>query len=224
MLWNIQKNILKRDNELKVKIGPYISRFTTSGLEDFWYKLRYGVDSRWAVDDENTDKWDEMFEKVSGKLQTILNATVNKIQDNRKRKIKVKIDNYDVWSADHTLSLIILPTLKRLADSKHGSPMVDINDVPAELHPTDVADETNGYTDNTVHERWQWVLNEMIWTFEQLANEDNDSLFYDHSAVDDGNLESWKNIKIDHEGLKAHNNRIDRGTILFGKYYRALWD
>jgi hypothetical protein len=24
--------------------------------------------------------------------------------------------------------------------------------------------------------------------------------------------------------LKAHNNRIDRGTILFGKYYRALWD
>lgn len=209
---------------MKVKIGRYINRFTTSGLEDFWYKLRYGVDSRWAIDDDKTDKWDEMFESFTDKLQGILNATVNKIQDKRHRKIKVKIDHYDVWGADHTLALVILPTLKKLAESKHGSPMVDLADVPAELHPTDVPDETNGYTDNTVHERWQWVMNEMIWAFEQLANEDNDSLFYDHSATGGDDIESWKNIRIDHEGLKAHNNRIDRGTILFGKYYRALWD
>lgn len=215
---------------MKVKLGPYINRFTTTRLDNLWYKLRYGVDSHWSVDDDQTDKWDERYEKVSGKLQSLLNATVNKLQDRRKRKIKVKIDYYDVWGADHTLALIILPTLKKLKEVKHGSPFVDTEDVPENLRPTDVPDETNGYTDNTVHERWEWVLSEMIWAFEQLVDEDNDGQFFDHSEADGmedqgiPGTEAWKKIKIDHDGLKAHNERIKRGTILFGKYYRGLWD
>ena len=31
-------------------------------------------------------------------------------------------------------------------------------------------------------------------------------------------------IKVDHEGLDAHNERIKNGLRLFGKYYRTLWD
>jgi hypothetical protein len=30
--------------------------------------------------------------------------------------------------------------------------------------------------------------------------------------------------EFDSEGYKKHNERITNGTILFGKYYRALWD
>ena len=45
----------------------------------------------------------------------------------------VKIDRYDTWSMDHTLADIILPMLKQLRDTKHGSPMVDVEDVPEEL-------------------------------------------------------------------------------------------
>jgi len=215
---------------MKVYIGPYINRFTTSRLEDLWYKLRHKKDSRWSIDDNDMDRWDHLFEKFADKLQVVLNATVNKIQDRRKRKIKVHVDYYDVWGADHTLAMIILPTLKMLKEKKHGSPYVDPKDVPKNLRPTEKPGPDNGYTDNTVHERWDWVMDEMIWAFEQLVDEDNDRKFFDHSESDAAEAagedftESWKKIKIDREGLDAHNKRIKRGTTLFGKYYQGLWD
>jgi len=35
----------------------------------------------------------------------------------------------------------------------------------------------------------------------------------------------WKvEGELDREGLKAHNDRIDNGLKLFGKYFRTLWD
>jgi hypothetical protein len=30
--------------------------------------------------------------------------------------------------------------------------------------------------------------------------------------------------EFDMEGYKKHNDRITEGLILFGKYYRGLWD
>jgi hypothetical protein len=42
----------------------------------------------------------------------------------------VKVDYWDVWNMDHTLSPIILPMLKRLREVKHGSGFVDMEDVP----------------------------------------------------------------------------------------------
>jgi len=217
---------------MKVTIGPYINRWTTSNMEDLWYRLRYGKDeSRWSIDDDKMDKWDHRFEKFSSGCQDVLNATVNKIQDRRKRKIKVRVDHYDVWGADHTLALVILPVLKRLKEAKHGSPFVDVDDVPAELRPTEEAGPDNGYTDNTIHERWEWVINEMIWAFEQHVNEENDAQFYDHTesreyqlANPDDFMGSIDKLKVDRDGLKAHNERIKRGTELFGKYYQGLWD
>lgn len=216
---------------MKVKLGPYIYRFTTHALEDLWYKTRYGKITRWEMEDEDMDKYDRWFEKVSDKIQDVLNATVNKIQDRRKRKQYVKIDYYDVWGADHTLALIILPTLKLLKEKKHGSPYVDPEDVPEELRPTEEAGPDNGYSDNTHHERWEWVLDEMIWAFEQIVDEDSEDQFFDHSESrqyesdnPDDVMGSISKVKIDMERLKAHNARVTRGTTLFGKYYRALWD
>lgn len=217
---------------MKAYIGKYINRWDTSRMENLWYRLRYGKDeNRWTVDDDKMDKWDHRFEKLADHLQVVLNATVNKIQDRRKRKIKVRVDYYDVWGADHTLALIILPVLKRLKEVKHGSPFVDLTDVPEELHPTEAAGPDNGYTDSTVHERWEWVLNEMIWAFEQIVNDDNTDQFYDHTDADaytkanpDDFMGSMDKLKVDREGLNAHNERIKRGTTLFGKYYQGLWD
>lgn len=214
---------------MKVKFGPFINRFTTGRLEDFWYEWRYKK-SRWSVGDEDTDKWDDRFEKVSDFFQNILNATVNKIQDKRKRKLEVKVDYYDVWGADHTLAMIIVPVLKKLREVKHGSPFVELEDVPENLHPKEEAGPDNGYTDDTVHERWEWALNEMIWSFEQIVDENSDYQFFDHSESDAAEKagvpfeQTWSKIKIDSEGLKAHNERIKRGTTLFGKYFRGLWD
>ena len=53
-----------------------------------------------------------------------------------KRKIKVRIDKYDTWSMDNTLALIILPMLKQLKETKHGSPLVDDEDVPEHMRHT----------------------------------------------------------------------------------------
>ena len=48
----------------------------------------------------------------------------------------VKIDYWDTWSMDHTLSPIILPMLKQLKETKQGSPFVDDADVPEHLWST----------------------------------------------------------------------------------------
>lgn len=217
---------------MKVKIGNYIHRWSTSGLEDLWFRMRYGKDkNRWSIEEEDYDRWDRLFDRFSCKLQSVLNATVNPIVDRRKRTVRVKVDYYDVWSADHTLALVILPVLQKLKSVKHGSACVDVEDVPENLRPTEPSGPNNGYTDNTVHERWDWVLNEMIWAFEQIVDEDSEDKFYDHTESDKFNAEnpdqflaSLDKIKVDRDGLAAHHARIKRGTTLFGKYYRGLWD
>ena len=147
----------------------------------------------------------------------------------------VKIDYWDTWSMDSTLSPIILPMLKQLKATKHGSPNVDDEDVPKELHypkkrkvskgPHDIQAIDMG-EDELIHKRWNWVMDEMIWAFEQLCNDDHDAQFFDHSEVNrkEGLSDQLSKIKFDKEGYMAHNERIQRGLTLFGKYFRALWD
>ena len=53
-----------------------------------------------------------------------------------KQKTSIRIDNYDTWSMDHTLAPIILPMLVQLKATKHGAPMVDMEDVPREYTKT----------------------------------------------------------------------------------------
>jgi len=141
----------------------------------------------------------------------------------------VKIDYYDTWSMDSTLSPIILPMLKQLQATKHGSPFVDDADVPERLWSTapGARDGCNEWdTDNNHHERWTWVMDEMIWAFTQLTMDDHEQQFWDHSEVDKTQslLNQMNKSKCDWDGLKAHTARIQNGTRLFGKYYQALWD
>jgi len=69
-------------------------------------------------------------------------------------------------------------------------------------------------------------MDEMIWAFEQIVDDNNEDQFYDHSEVDDNAdiNQRAKQLKVDREGLEAHNKRIENGLKLFGKYYRNLWD
>jgi len=57
---------------------------------------------------------------------------------------------------------------------------------------------------------WNVILDEMIWAFNEISTGLNEDEFFDTG--------------IDWDGLKVYNERIDNGTALFGKYYRALWD
>jgi hypothetical protein len=148
----------------------------------------------------------------------------------------VKIDRYDTWSMDTTLAQIILPMLRQLQASKQGSPLVDPDDVPEHLHPTEPAGPDNGYTDNTVHERWEWVMSELIWTFEQLHPDADWEAQYHTGEIDivwgqpdaQGMTEMLKGPKDTHrfdvDGHRRHQARISNGLRLFGKYYQGLWD
>ena len=153
------------------------------------------------------------------------------ISAKNKRQIYVRVDKYDSWSADHTLALIIAPVLKQLQLHKHGAPNIDDNDVPEGLnlrsYETDKLKASEWEVDDNHFKRWDWVLAEMIWAFEQLSTDDSTSKFFKDSGAQNihRDMNEWmSSIEIDHAGLNAHQARIDNGTRLFGKYYQALWD
>jgi hypothetical protein len=131
---------------------------------------------------------------------------------------------------DHTLALIAYPMLKQLQATKHGSPFVDDEDVPEPLRSTAPGArdrcENDWDTDEHFHERWTYVLGEMVWAFEQEVSDQGDSQFYEHSPKIPGEdfMESVRRMKVDEVGLKAYHARKKNAFRLFGKYYEALWD
>ena len=149
------------------------------------------------------------------------------------RDIKyIHIDPWDAWSLEHTLSPIILPILQELKRVKNGAPFIADEDVPKKLR---VGAKGTGNSDvhklfddgdNTFFERYDYILDEMIWTFTQLSMDDHEAPFYDHteSRKEPDLNKSVRKLKVDRKGLAAHNARINNGLRLFGKYYRSLWD
>ena len=159
------------------------------------------------------------------------------IESKKKRTIKVHIDRWDTWSMDHTLAYIILPMLKQLKATKHGAPYVDLEDVPKELHGKKLTkkQKESGDVDDKHFERWDWVLDEMIFAFETKVDdgrweEQFETGEYDlqWKKLEDGNSQMVHGpnhtAKTDWEGRKAYQERISNGFRLFGKYYENLWD
>ena len=132
----------------------------------------------------------------------------NWVESKRKRKIQVRIDKYDTWSMDVTLSYIIIPMLKQLKETKHSAADVDDKDVPKKLRSTSSPKKKKNEIDrdpagliarnDNWFARWDWVLDEMIWAFSLNLEED-----------------SWP---------EKHDKRMLNGFRLFGKYYQNLWD
>jgi hypothetical protein len=183
--------------------------------------------------DDNKDWEDHAWERFEDALQWLYNKTINVILDKRSsQKIKVRIDPHDTWSMDHTLAHIVAPMLKQLKNKKHGSPFVDDEDVPEHLRSTSAPPKKDEYdVDDNHHKRWEWVLDEMIWAFEQKTRDEweGDYYKYDHvepnkESEDFGERFGMKLVWEDREGRKAHQERMTNGFRLFGRYYEALWD
>jgi hypothetical protein len=146
----------------------------------------------------------------------------------------VKIDPWDTWSMDTTLNRIILPMLKQLKKDKHGAPHVDNEDVPPELRDKRKVKPKNGDTDKNYFKRWDYVMDQMIWSFTELSKDDWDSQFWTGKVdtkwvkLSNGNYElkhgPKHTMKFDKKGHDKHWARIQNGLRLFGKYYTALWD
>jgi hypothetical protein len=187
---------------------------TRKGL--FWEKDKDVIYNLKDNPKNKYQKWVDRLEPVCVGFQKFLDIVHPKID-------YVKIDYWDIWNMDSTLAPIILPMLKQLKEHKHGSGIVDLEDVPEYLRcdTTEDWDDQKCFDfyrehevkegDRDIHARWNWVLDEMIWAFEQLCDYDNDKEFY-HGE------------KFDVKGYEKHHERINNGTRLFGKYYRNLWD
>ena len=245
---------------MRVYINKYkdhwISPYTMIDYVFFWKD--WSKCSRWSLDQSLEDdvnvtkggksRYVERPEWVD-KLADLLNPISLAIQwiwDKVDRKIDyVKIDRWDTWSMDHTLSYIILPMLKQLKDSKHGGPRVDDEDVPDEIKSTNAKPKENDYdTDDFWFDRWDYVLDEMIFAFECKVDDSWQEKFrsgeidmtwipvdkegnevpkgqHTHYQMGHGPNHTYK---CDYEGMEKVQKRITNGFRLFGKYYEGLWD
>ena len=226
---------------MKVDIGPYNSDLIPiARIEQAYERIRSGA---LYLDEDKYTWFDKIVFSLLGKLESCVRP-INRWGNRRARNIKVKVDNYDVWSGDHTIALIVHPLLVKLKEVKQGSACVDLQDVPKHLHPTEEAGPDNGYIDNTIHDRWDYVLDEMIWAFEQCTYPDLNEEQFDHNCdqlelvstpLKEGRPASEISFNyqkdpskpkywVDIEGKKVHHARINNGLRLFGKYYFGLWD
>ena len=187
---------------------------------------------------EWVEKWSDRLVPVSRAIQWAWDRVHPKIE-------YVKIDRWDTWSMDHTLAHIVLPMLRQLQATKHGSPLVDDEDVPEHLRSTAAPAKENEWdTDDNHFKRWDWALDEMIFAFECKVDDSWQDAFREGEhdilwvPVDaDGNevakgdhkyteMRRGPNdtYKCDYDGMKVVEERIQNGFRLFGKYYQALWD
>ena len=205
----------------------YISNYRNHWLSPYTILQRVLFWKDWdniSYDEPWVERWSDRLEPACKALQWISERV-------RPRKEYVKIDRWDTWSMDHTLAIIVLPMLRQLRDTKHGAPMVDDDDVPMSLKSTSAPAKENEWdTDENHFCRWDYVLDEMIWAFEQKVSDDDESKFFDHSEcgdvkefIKDPNKHLAKS-RVDWDGLAHHQERKANGFRLFGKYYQSLWD
>ena len=189
---------------MKVRIGNYPHRWRCC-IHTRYMDKKYGY-VNWATE---YTPFETFLDKLQDCIQWVYNHTVNLYYDNAKQTEKIHIDHWDTWSMDHTLAPIILPMLIQLKETKHGAPYVDPKDVPIELRPEKQTkkEKDMGETDSTHFQRWDWVLDEMIYAFDCKANKDDVWMRFEKKA------------EVDTE-----QKRISHGFLLFGKYYENLWD
>lgn len=255
---------------MKVHIGPYRNWFGPYQLAEalcFWAKKEkdeFGIERTpgWvhsfgeilAHGSYDKDADEKVWSMNREKPKTIIYRFLEWVESKKKRSIKIKIDHWDTWSMDHTLALIILPMLKQLKATKHGSQIVELEDVPAELRSVGhndydaqqsfdfyhEVDEGKDVNYDMTHRRWDWVLDEMIFAFDHLVDDSWEDKYSsgEHDIVwvkDEKTTPGGQNLyhmthgpkdtyKCDYEGLQKEWARVENGLRLFGKYYRGLWD
>jgi hypothetical protein len=217
---------------MKVNMGPFTGDIIpVYGWEKRYHFMRCDQIDNYLFDEDDYTWYDKLIFGFFDKLNKLV-SPLNRWSNNRKRKIKIHIDYYDVWAADHTLAMIIHPVLVKLKEQKHGIPHVDIEDLP-----------TACLKDASAEEQWEWVIDEMIWTFSQHALQDDTDAFHHNvdqleiipAATDD--TKKLYSVTFNHqrdpnkpaywrdtEGLKKHHERKANGRRLFAKYYENLWD
>jgi hypothetical protein len=178
-----------------------------------------------------------------------MKANIGKYKKKGDRRIDVQIERHDTYSLDRTLALIILPALIQLRDTQSGIPSEF-----ATIGGEDYSDQQcfdfyqeshKELFESVAVARWNDTLDKMIWSFQQLVLDDYSEKYhhgtpkYDwkktgdqtynpstkkmedlYEMIDANPTEHWYDV----DGHRLHEERIQEGLELFGKYYRHLWD
>ena len=227
----------------------WISPYTMLDYVFFWTdwskcsrdrRIGFSLDDqrKYVEHPEWVDRWADRLAPISRAIQWAWDRVHPEIR-------YVKIDYWDTWSMDSTLSPIILPMLKQLQATKHGSPLVDDEDVPEDLRSTAAPPKENDWDiDDNHHKRWDWVMNEMIFAFERKVDDSWQDNFRsgnidmvwvpidkDGNEVPKGEHTYYRmdrgpndTYECNYDAIRLVEERIQNGFRLFGKYYQALWD
>lgn len=129
------------------------------------------------------------------------------------QRIRYGVSDAECWSLDCTLTKFILPRLKHFKK-------INVNSHPA----------------NITSEQWNEILDEIIWTFEYMNDEERfnpfprikDDIIDMNKYIDNINREktpeqkqAWKEY---FEKSAELEERRKRGMQLFAEYYFQLWD
>lgn len=163
----------------------------------------------------------------------------------------VRVDPWDSWGADTTLAVVALPLLKQVQALKVGASKVDDADVPEELRTTSATPLTaaqleQGDLDEFWVARWNWVMSEVVWAFEQWQpgndwetqfhkgckkwcevksdtpelNPATGKMEFQH-LLEPSNSDSRE---FDHKAHAVYRDRIYNGFRLFGRYFPNMWE
>lgn len=119
-------------------------------------------------------------------------------------RVSVTIDSWDTYSLNHTLALIIAPSLKKFKEIQNKKGGISLTF----FRKSDKTDRHGNYTDGSckkAQERFNKVLDEMIWVFNQIANNNKDEPEFFGKNRD------------------QYHKRIQNGLDLFAKNYGDLW-
>jgi len=164
---------------MKVNIGPYINWIGPYQIADKF---------TWLIGKDRADKFGDWL------AETWLDDICQWIYSKKRRMVDIHIDRYDLWSLDHTLALIILPALKTFREDQLSFAYVDDEDIPEDLVHLEAED------------KWNYILDEMIYAFESGIDDTEEDKFLDNP-----------------DGYTEYLKRTERGRILFAKYYHCLW-
>lgn len=123
------------------------------------------------------------------------------------QRMRYGVADEECWSLDSTFSKFILPRLKHFKKMNRY-----------------------GYHPDFTPEEWENVLDELIWTFEYLVDDERMNPFpnfYEDKKWTFDKEKSPEDKKLFDKWMKKNNEleeRSQKGLQLFAKYYRHLWD
>jgi hypothetical protein len=129
----------------------------------------------------------------------------------------------DTWGLDHALAKWILPRLKHLKKNKYGC--------PSEFFTGTLEEQESDEGFKKALAEWDEILDEIIWSFEFILNEDEylhacfpADFDYGFEEAENGYVENKDKRKIDFSSFDAAQKRAEKGHLLFAKNLRNLWD